>query len=82
MRELEVKILYGGQFHFGYKPVKSGIIVLLLVIEYRFGFGRNLLVKANCVEHRGNVVFSQVSVGNAESDSISKHKSFKCYFSR
>ena len=59
-------IFRGGQFHFGYKPVKSGIIVSLLVVEYCFGFGLNLFVKANCVQHRIDVIFSQVSIGNAE----------------
>lgn len=59
-------VFYGGQFHFGYKPVKSGIIVLLLVVEYCFGFGCNLFFKANCIEHRAYKVFSQISVGNAE----------------
>ena len=46
--------------HFGYKPVKSGIIVLLFVVGYSFRFGLNLLVKTCCIEHRTDVVFSQV----------------------
>ena len=42
--------------HFGYKPVKGGIIVLLFVIEYCFGFGHNLLVKVCCIQHILNAI--------------------------
>lgn len=44
--------------------VKDGIIILLLVVEYRFGFV--LIFKANCISLRGNVFFCQVSVGNTK----------------